>query len=60
MAYELLANDQPDTPIKEYTIRQWILSGQLPAVKAGKKYLINRMLFEEFLYGEVINDEQPG
>ncbi len=41
----------PDTPITEYTIRHWILSGDLPTVRAGNKYLINLETLTNFLKG---------
>ena len=31
----------PSTAVTEYHIRRLVLSGKLPKIKAGKKYLIN-------------------
>lgn len=45
---ELKALDQ-HTAVTEYHIRQLVLSGILPRVKAGKKYLINLDLLIEYL-----------
>ena len=45
---ELKALDER-TAITEYHIRQLVLSGILPRVKAGKKYLINLDLLIEYL-----------
>lgn len=41
----------PDTPLSYGIIRRWILSGQLPAVKSGNKYLINMEVLARFLEG---------
>ena len=47
-AAELKALDE-HTAVTEYHIRQLVLSGVLPRIKAGKKYLINLDLLIEYL-----------
>ena len=47
-AAELKAIDS-GTAVTEYHIRQLALSGVLPRVKAGKKYLINLDILIEYL-----------
>lgn len=38
--------------LSQYTIRQAIKKGYLPAVRIGKKYLLNEQVVENFLKGE--------
>ena len=47
-AQELKALD-PRTAITEYHIRQLAVSGMIPRVKAGKKYLINLDTLIEYM-----------
>ncbi len=35
--------------VKEFTIRDWIRKGELPAYKVGRDYRIRKEDFEEFL-----------
>lgn len=37
--------------LTEYRVRQLCKSGELPTVKAGKKYLINKDILMKFLSG---------
>ena len=39
----------PNTAVTEYHIRSLVLSGKLPKIKAGKKYLINLDLLLDYL-----------
>ena len=38
--------------LTEYRVRQLCRSGELPCIKAGKKYLINKDVLIRFLGGE--------
>ena len=38
--------------LTEYRVRQVCLSGQVPHIMAGNKYLINKELFLKYLRGE--------
>ena len=38
--------------LTEYRVRQMCLSGQVPHIMAGTKYLINKELFLKYLRGE--------
>ena len=38
--------------LTEYRVRQLCRSGELPCIKAGKKYLINKDILIRFLGGE--------
>lgn len=41
--------------ISQYAVRKWVNSGSLPAVRIGKKFLINEQVIEKFLKGESID-----
>lgn len=45
---EIRAED-PHTAVTPYRIRQLILTGSLPSVRAGNKYLVNLDLLLEYL-----------
>lgn len=47
-AAELRAED-PHTAVTPHLIRQLILAGKVPSVKAGKKYLVNLDSLQEYL-----------
>lgn len=57
-AAELKALD-PDTAVTPYHIRQLTVTGVLPRVKAGKKYLINLDLLIEYLQNPAAEKFQP-
>lgn len=40
--------------ISQYAVRKWVNSGALPAVRIGKKFLINEQVIESFLKGESV------
>jgi len=50
-AAELKAAD-PETALSEYMLRRLILSGQIPSVKPGGKYLVNMDVLERYLNNE--------
>ncbi|MGB4092558.1 MAG: helix-turn-helix domain-containing protein [Ruminococcus flavefaciens] len=39
--------------LTEYRVRQMCISGQVPHIMAGKKYLINKDVFLRYLRGEI-------
>lgn len=47
---EIVAND-PNTCITQWFIREAVLSGRVPCVRAGNKYLIDADKFNDFLAG---------
>ncbi len=53
-AIELKKAD-PYTAITPHAIRQLVLSGTIPHIKAGKKYLVNMQTLENYLCGKGIN-----
>lgn len=48
---EIKASD-PDTAIKEYTIRKLVIDGAIPSTKSGTKYLIDLDVLQDYLGGE--------
>lgn len=46
-----LKEADPETAITKYYLRQLIVTNQIPHVKAGKKYLLNMAVLEDFLGG---------
>lgn len=48
-----LQKEDPDIPISEYSVRIWIKSGKLPAIKNGNRYLVNTETLKKFLMGEL-------
>ncbi len=40
--------------LTEYRVRQMCVTGQIPCIMAGKKYLINKEIFFNYLYGKAV------
>ena len=40
--------------LTEYRVREMCRSGELPCIKAGKKYLINKEILYNFLRNELV------
>lgn len=57
-ASEIRESD-PSTAVREYHIRQMVLSGELPSHKAGRKYLIDLDALLTILGGESATKQQP-
>lgn len=55
-AAEEIRRQDPKTPISSGLLRRWILSGALPALKSGNKYLINMETLAHFLEGQRQNE----
>lgn len=54
-----LKEQDPHTAITAHFVRQLVVTGTFPSVKAGKKYLINLDSFFEFLaHPQPIKDEK--
>ncbi len=47
------------TGATEYRIRQWCINGELPCIKAGRKYLINEQVLLDFVAGKLQTEQQP-
>lgn len=46
-----IKNQDPESPLTVSVLRRWILSGELPVIKTGNKYLINMEVLARFLEG---------
>lgn len=53
-----LREEDPGTAITPHFLRQAIASGRLPAIKAGRKILINLETLSEFLYRPAAEEPQ--
>ena len=51
-AYNELKRTDSETAVTPHAIRQLVLSGTIPHIKAGKKYLINMQTLEDYLCGK--------
>ncbi len=49
-AIEELRSSDPDTAFTEKALRRLILSGELPSVRCGTKYLVNMDVLINYLY----------
>ena len=49
-----LKQDDPQTAITKYAIRQLVLSGEIPSIRRGNKYLLNLDLLLAYLNGETV------
>lgn len=49
-AIEELRAADTDTALTEHALRRLILSGELPSVRCGTKYLVNMDVLTEYLY----------
>ena len=52
-----LREEDPNTAVTPYFLRQAIASGRLPAVRAGRKILVNLETLSEFLSQPVAEPE---
>lgn len=49
--FKKLKAENPESELTLYFIRQLIVTGQIPSIKAGRKYLVNYEAFCQFLSG---------
>ncbi len=47
-----LAGIDPETAFTKTALRRLVVTGQLPSVRVGQKYLVNLDVLESFLTGE--------
>jgi hypothetical protein len=57
MAY--IKEQDKNTALTKNCLRQLILNHQLPSVRAGKKYLINMQVLDDFLQGNILQQASP-
>lgn len=50
-AHEILKEEDPDTAVTEYFIRQLVTNGSIPSLKTGNKHLVDVDVLQEYLYG---------
>ncbi len=56
-AYESIRELDADTAITQHALRKLVVSGQLPSMRVGKKYLIDMDLLAEFLRMPVLQTQ---
>lgn len=57
-AVEEIKTADPKTALTEKALRRLILSGVIPSVVVGRKYLINLDTLERYLSGEIIRESE--
>lgn len=58
-AIEELRSSDPDTAFTEKALRRIILSGELPSVRCGAKYLVNMDVLINYLYNGTRGGNEP-
>ena len=58
--YNYIKGQDNETAITPNALRRMVVSGQIPCVKAGKKYLIDLDVLFEYLKGTKPEDVLPG
>ena len=58
--YNYIKEQDNETAITPNALRRMVVSGQIPCVKAGKKYLIDLDVLFEYLKGTKPEDVLPG
>jgi hypothetical protein len=58
-AYNYIKDMDPETAITRNALRRMVVSGNVPCVKAGKKYLIDMDVLFEYLKGTRPQDVLP-
>ncbi len=54
-----LKKADPNTPIKEKTLRRLVLTGSIPCIKIGVRYYINMDVLNKYLTGGIKAEEKP-
>lgn len=57
-AVEEIKTADPKTALTEKALRRLILSGVIPSVVVGRKYLINLDTLERYLSGETVKEDR--
>lgn len=58
-AFAYIRENDPETCLTKYALRQAVVTGRLPSVKCGKKYLVSLQTVEAWLRGEYLQPEEP-
>lgn len=56
-AIEELRQADPKTELTERALRALILTGEIPSVRIGKKYLVNMEILFDYLKGSAIESQ---
>lgn len=59
-SYNYIKAQDPDTAITANALRRLVVSGQVPRVMIGKKYLLDMEALQEFLKGTKPEEVLPG
>ena len=59
-AYKYIKELDSETAITPHALRRMVISGHIPCIKAGKKYLIDLDVLFEYLKGTRPEDALPG
>ena len=51
-AFEYIATTDPETAITQYALRRLVISGEIPSVRIGNKYLVALEAIDEYLQGK--------
>ena len=54
-----IKENDPDTKLTEHALRGMVKSGRIPSNYAGRKYLINIDLLDQFLQSDAENGGEP-
>lgn len=52
-AFDYVRSTDSETALTKTALRRLVVTGKLPSVKVGQKYLISLDRLDEFMYGEV-------
>ena len=58
-AYQCIKDNDPETCLTKYALRQAIVTGKIPSVKCGKKYLVSLPVVENWLQGGITEAVKP-
>lgn len=58
-AHQHLTKQDPDTSVTQHFLRSLVVSGTIPCIKAGKKFLIDIDDLEEQLCSKLTTSEMP-
>lgn len=58
-AYQCIKDNDPETCLTKYALRQAVVTGKIPSVKCGKKYLVSLQVVENWLQGGFLQPEEP-
>ncbi len=57
-AYQCIKDNDPETCVTKYALRQAVVTGKIPSVKCGKKYLVSLQIVENWLQGGITEPEK--